>query len=458
MIRDLSVEMNFIYRQLSISTYGFVKTPNVGAFDHTYAALVKNGDNSIQCLDFYYYITDSSYNARITVEWEKDSTRQPITELKATLNNKWQHCRYSYNRPSSSSYHVTAAGTETFPEGYVADETGASSATDSTSTTPATTSSATDSTSTAPATTSSATDSTSTAPATTSSATDSTSTVPATTSSATDSTSTAPATTSSATDSTSTAPATTSSATDSTSTAPETTSTTSDITNTISDTTSTTTDKYALVPFDSEATSKTVGMAARPTIRSGNQTREQCLLYYYYMTFDNDTSDRQIQVVIDDDIPSLKRVVDTVSRQNMINNGWQYREVTINSSTDSYKLSFTFNINKTNQTTNPSNRIFYFALDNIELYDNDCSCNIKNPTTTTTTTPVPPSEPNLGLILGLSLGLGIPALLGVVGGAVYYTKKKPSGDRYLPRDTYRDISRTQTNEVNDDDDLKMSHF
>ncbi|CAF3105987.1 unnamed protein product [Rotaria sp. Silwood2] len=402
MIRDLSVEMNFIYRQLSISTYGFVKTPNVGAFDHTYAALVKNGDNSIQCLDFYYYITDSSYNARITVEWEKDSTRQPITELKATLNNKWQHCRYSYNRPSSSSYHVTAAGTETFPEGYVADETGASSATDSTSTTPATTSSATDSTS--------------------------------------------------------TAPATTSSATDSTSTAPETTSTTSDITNTISDTTSTTTDKYALVPFDSEATSKTVGMAARPTIRSGNQTREQCLLYYYYMTFDNDTSDRQIQVVIDDDIPSLKRVVDTVSRQNMINNGWQYREVTINSSTDSYKLSFTFNINKTNQTTNPSNRIFYFALDNIELYDNDCSCNIKNPTTTTTTTPVPPSEPNLGLILGLSLGLGIPALLGVVGGAVYYTKKKPSGDRYLPRDTYRDISRTQTNEVNDDDDLKMSHF
>ncbi|CAF2854793.1 unnamed protein product, partial [Rotaria sp. Silwood2] len=152
---------------ISIRTYGFVKTPNVGAFDHTYAALVKNGDNSIQCLDFYYYITDSSYNARITVEWEKDSTRQPITELKATLNNKWQHCRYSYNRPSSSSYHVTAAGTETFPEGYVADETGASSATDSTSTTPATTSSATDSTSTAPATTSSATDSTSTAPATT---------------------------------------------------------------------------------------------------------------------------------------------------------------------------------------------------------------------------------------------------------------------------------------------------
>ncbi|CAF3090196.1 unnamed protein product, partial [Rotaria sp. Silwood2] len=212
--------------------------------------------------------------------------------------------------------------------------------------------------------------------------------------------------------------------------------------------------KYALVPFDSEATSKTVGMAARPTIRSGNQTREQCLLYYYYMTFDNDTSDRQIQVFIDDNTQSLKRIVDTVSRQNMTNNGWQYREVTINSPTNSYKLSFTFNINKTNQTTNPSNRIFYFALDNIELYDNDCLCNIKNPSTT----PVPPSEPNLGLILGLSLGLGIPALLGVVGGAVYYTKKKPSGDRYLPRDTYRDISRTQTNEVNDDDDLKMSHF
>ncbi|CAF0978117.1 unnamed protein product [Rotaria sp. Silwood1] len=91
----------------SILTYAFVKTPRVGAFDHTYSALVKKGENSMQCLDFYYYITDSSHNAKIGVELDIGSTRQPIIELIATPNSKWQHCQHSYSRPSSSTYHVS---------------------------------------------------------------------------------------------------------------------------------------------------------------------------------------------------------------------------------------------------------------------------------------------------------------------------------------------------------------
>ncbi|CAF1188824.1 unnamed protein product [Adineta steineri] len=89
--------------------YGLIKLPNVGgSTDHTYAANVEGSTNSVQCLDFYYYITDTTENARIEIRWENDEDTELITEVAAVASeNKWQRKQVSFTGPPPlSSYEV----------------------------------------------------------------------------------------------------------------------------------------------------------------------------------------------------------------------------------------------------------------------------------------------------------------------------------------------------------------
>ena len=61
----------------------------------------------MQCLDFYYHITDASYNAKISILWDDNTVKQLIAEVKASSDNQWQHYQRTYMSPLSSSYYVS---------------------------------------------------------------------------------------------------------------------------------------------------------------------------------------------------------------------------------------------------------------------------------------------------------------------------------------------------------------
>ncbi|CAF5046088.1 unnamed protein product [Rotaria sp. Silwood1] len=170
-----------------------------------------------------------------------------------------------------------------------------------------------------------------------------------------------------------------------------------------------------------------------------NSDGERCLQFYYYFTvYDQLDWGQEISVLIKfDNETDDETEIDRVSVVDITENRWYSRNVTFN-------LMFHFEITNDNRTNDPAlNKTIYFALDNIEIYNRNCPGVLEpstSPMSTTSTTTsqilttittsridnsTDTSEPlsnNLGVILGLSLGLGIPALLSVIGGVVYYFK------------------------------------
>ncbi|CAF4666954.1 unnamed protein product [Rotaria sp. Silwood1] len=409
----------------SILTYAFVKTPRVGAFDHTYSALVKKGENSMQCLDFYYYITDSSHNAKIGVELDIGSTRQPIIELIATPNSKWQHCQHSYSRPSSSTYHVTATNTKNVPEEYVLDATssGTSNTNNPTMDTIITTTDI-------------------------SSITTDTSSITTDTSSITTDTSSITTDTSSITTDTS------SDAIDTSATTIDKSITTTGISGITTDTSITTSDQNIATTnmssittdigdtasyYSSIATGTISTIMSTPDIITDSTASSSATSVTWDITGTTMNATITITVTIRPPTPLLlcdftNDACFSVGNESVeVTDGRNYIEGTaFNTSVPPRMplsgLSFNFRIDSGNETNNKSYSPIYFALDDIDLYDGDCATveQFLNSLTTTPrpTTPSPSSGPNLALILGLSLGLGIPAVAGAVGGSVYYFGKK----------------------------------
>ncbi|CAF4017521.1 unnamed protein product, partial [Adineta steineri] len=84
--------------------YGLIKLRNIaGTTNHIYIANVQKSSNRRQCLDFYYYITDNTANAKIQIEWESHSDTALITVVTAVASeNKWQRKQVSFMGPSSS--------------------------------------------------------------------------------------------------------------------------------------------------------------------------------------------------------------------------------------------------------------------------------------------------------------------------------------------------------------------
>ena len=78
-----------------------IQTTRVEFNDHTYTAVtaVTNALNTSQCLDFYYYVTDTSFNAKIEVGWSAGATPYPIEGVQAQSENKWQRSRTTYDTP-----------------------------------------------------------------------------------------------------------------------------------------------------------------------------------------------------------------------------------------------------------------------------------------------------------------------------------------------------------------------
>jgi hypothetical protein len=91
-----------------IGKFGQVRLPTSGASDHTYSADVLRSSSPLQCLDFYYYITDASENAKMELTWKAGEDLDSIVEVQAVTNeNKWQHRRVTFQvSPSITAYKV----------------------------------------------------------------------------------------------------------------------------------------------------------------------------------------------------------------------------------------------------------------------------------------------------------------------------------------------------------------
>ncbi|CAF1015967.1 unnamed protein product [Rotaria sp. Silwood1] len=193
---------------------------------------------------------------------------------------------------------------------------------------------------------------------------------------------------------------------------------------------------YGLVSLNSSEPLKTINESINTNLILRDSIGEQCLRFYYYFTFDEGQDwGQQIQVWIRPNNESDNAfLIKTLTRNDTIENKWQFQDVTFNSTFSNYTLAFSFRIDNGTETEQSIlNQTIYFALDNIEIYDYNCSyvnyllavstttpsketTMIPTSTITTTTTTTTPSitastEQDLGLILGLSLGLGIPFVL-----------------------------------------------
>ncbi|CAF3905024.1 unnamed protein product, partial [Rotaria sp. Silwood1] len=206
---------------------------------------------------------------------------------------------------------------------------------------------------------------------------------------------------------------------------------------------------YGLITIDAWESNKTIVQSINEGMLIKNSDGERCLLYSYYFTvYDQLDWGQQISVLIKfDNETDDESEIDRVSVVDMVENRWYSRNVTFNVTFTNYTLMFHFEVTNDNRTNDSAlNKTIYFALDNIEIYNRNCRDVLEpstSPMTTslTTTSEIPttittsridnstdtpePSSNNLGLILGLSLGLGIPALLSVIGGVVYYFKMPP---------------------------------
>jgi hypothetical protein len=91
-------------------------------------------------------------------------------------------------------------------------------------------------------------------------------------------------------------------------------------------------------------TSKNISLQITRTRRMVDDLREQCLRFYYYMTVYNDLSDRgqKIGIYMTDNQTLNFAQIDMVTIQDMRTNGWQYHNVTFNSSADNYMVKFFF--------------------------------------------------------------------------------------------------------------------
>ncbi|CAF2408516.1 unnamed protein product [Rotaria sp. Silwood2] len=181
---------------------------------------------------------------------------------------------------------------------------------------------------------------------------------------------------------------------------------------------------------------------------NGDSVGQQCLRFYYYFTiYDKEDWGQRIQVLIRPNNETADEFsIKNLTIVNMNENKWEFQSVTFNSTFSRYTLVFSFSVDEINQTVEVmSNQTIYFALDNIELYDFNCSY-VNEQLTTSTTMPMQktttiststtsetfggqitsgtPTGSNTGLIVGLTLGLGIPALIGIAVGGYFWKKRR----------------------------------
>lgn len=91
-----------------LGKYAYKEVTGTGAYIRHYFTHVRNSSSSVQCLDFYYYITNSLNNANIIVRWSVKAAASIIVVVKALSQNKWQHIQINFTAPLSSAYDVSS--------------------------------------------------------------------------------------------------------------------------------------------------------------------------------------------------------------------------------------------------------------------------------------------------------------------------------------------------------------
>ncbi|CAF2853459.1 unnamed protein product [Rotaria sp. Silwood2] len=205
---------------------------------------------------------------------------------------------------------------------------------------------------------------------------------------------------------------------------------------------------YGLTSLNSSEPSKTIIGSIDSNSILRDSVGQQCLRFYYYFTiYDKEDWGQRIQVLIRPNNETADEFsIKNLTIVNMNENKWEFQSVTFNSTFSRYTLVFSFSVDEINQTVEVmSNQTIYFALDNIELYDFNCSY-VNEQLTTSTTMPMQktttiststtsetfggqitsgtPTGSNTGLIVGLTLGLGIPALIGIAVGGYFWKKRR----------------------------------
>ncbi|CAF3489774.1 unnamed protein product [Rotaria sp. Silwood1] len=424
-----------------------IQASGIDVFDQTYVTDVKQSTSTTQCLDFYYYIPGTSNNPKIQVEWKADEDTQQIIELTPLPENKWHNSRSSFTAPSSSSYQLTLRmmrdGTSTthyfgLDEIKLYDQSCESIVT--------TTTSIASTTIIQTETTTLFTDITTLMPTTTVIS-DTTTPILTTILVLSDTTTPLPSTI------TSVLPdITTPVLPDTITSVPTTIPASSDRITTV---------RTAMTSI-TMTVSATSGSPQSPVVTQGTEETQSTTVSTVTMTTSTSTTEEPLIRLFNCDFSASSCFANS---ELLIRNGSEFTSVDIISEPPRFPLSDVTSIseptdnnencdipyrplidNSTNTTSWDLNFCYMNQCPTKNQVLANCTLDMTEPptsptttsvtttsqspaattTTTTTTTAEPPPPPpsnNLGLILGLSLGLGIPALLSVIGGVVYFIKK-----------------------------------
>jgi hypothetical protein len=213
---------------------------------------------------------------------------------------------------------------------------------------------------------------------------------------------------------------------------------------------------YGFLSLNTSNTTEIIIDSLTPNTLLRDAFGNQCLRFYYYFTVYNGfDSGQQIQLWMRPNNETANQLsIRNLTVTEMVDNKWNFQNIDFNSSFINYTLAFLFILGDSDPTTDPRlNQTVYFALDDIELYSYTCSDvnnSFINPTITqqqttqpfttqspsTNQTGLPPvteSTNKLPLILGLSIGIGVPVLLAVIGGLIYYFKVYKPRQKIIPK-------------------------
>ncbi len=98
---------------------------------------------------------------------------------------------------------------------------------------------------------------------------------------------------------------------------------------------------YGLISLDSSEPYKTIIDSLNPNTLLRDSVGDQCLRFYYYFTvYDKENWGQEIGVQIRPNNPTDSQFsIDTITSNNMQNNGWNFREITFNSNFSDYTVS-----------------------------------------------------------------------------------------------------------------------
>ncbi|UJR32950.1 hypothetical protein I4U23_020413 [Adineta vaga] len=214
-------------------------------------------------------------------------------------------------------------------------------------------------------------------------------------------------------------------------------------------------DQYGLISLVPSENAKIVIDSLTPNVSPRDVSGDQCLRFYYYFTvYDGADWGQQIELTIRYNNGSVQASIGTLTIDDMRENKWNIATIPFQRESSNDTLQIVFQVLLDNREENATtNRTINFGMDNIELYNYNCSyvneqlatTTVSTQSTTITTTEpkaTPPNkkEPDLGLILGLSLGIGGIFIIIITGFLIHKCKVKGRArkksayeyDKYFP--------------------------